>query len=68
METQYPIVSKTVIAYAKQIFGTDQNLLQWFNKENTALNGKKPNDLLASERGCNELLEILARIEYNQDI
>lgn len=53
-----------VIDYAVQVFGSMKTALGWLNTENPALDGKKPMDLLDTDRGCEHVLNILARIEH----
>lgn len=51
-----------VVAYAVQVFGSQDVANTWLNSYNDIL-GNKPIDLLSTEQGCNRVNNILANIE-----
>lgn len=57
------VVFEKVLIYAEQIFRNKVRANQWLEKENGALYNKAPFDLMETEKGCNEVLEVLGRIE-----
>ena len=56
-------MKQKVIDYAIKVFGTKEAAEQWLEKENLAIGNKKPISLLENDRGCEQVLDILARIE-----
>jgi putative toxin-antitoxin system antitoxin component (TIGR02293 family) len=52
-----------VIMYAEQIFQDKEEARSWLSRVNGALGDKKPIDLMDTEKGCNQVLEILGQIE-----
>ena len=51
------------VAKGLQVFEDEDRLNRWLNKENRALNGAKPYDLLDTSSGIKLVNQILGRIE-----
>ena len=54
----------SVIAQGVAVFGNEEKFYQWLNLENEAIGGIKPTQWLSSTIGRDEILNLLARIEY----
>ena len=51
-------------AQAETVFENAQTATKWLKRPNRALNGKVPIDLLDTDAGTQEVVELLDRIEY----
>jgi putative toxin-antitoxin system antitoxin component (TIGR02293 family) len=58
------VVFDRVLLYAEQIFQDAEKAQQWLNRSNGSLGNKAPIEIMGTEKGCNEVLEILGRIDY----
>ena len=52
-----------LLQHANEVFGDEEKLRRWINKENRALNWMKPISLFATLTGLNMVNDILGRIE-----
>ncbi len=55
--------SKAVLEHADRVFEDKEKVKHWMNKENRALNGKKPVQLLDTLTGINMVNDVLGRVE-----
>ena len=53
-----------VMARAESVLGSTDKAGQWLRKPNRALRGVAPVDLLDTDRGAQEVLAVLGRIEH----
>lgn len=55
-----------LIAEGTHVFGSEEKFLKWFESDIFALGGVTPKSILKKDpnKGCHELLDALARIEY----
>ena len=53
-----------VMARAEEALGSREKASRWMRKNNRALGGKRPLDLLESDAGARMVERILGRIEY----
>lgn len=54
-----------VLEFGLEVFNNeDEKFQRWLDKSNISLNNKKPRLLLLSNKGCQEVLQCLNRIEY----
>jgi len=59
-----PWRTKVVLSRADEVLGDASRAVAWLGRPNRALAGKKPQDLLGTDRGADEVLEVLSRIKY----
>jgi uncharacterized protein (DUF2384 family) len=53
-----------VCAYAIQVFGSNKLLADlWLESENPVFNGKTPLAMLESDKGCEQVMEVLGSLE-----
>lgn len=54
----------SVLAFARDVFGDDENAREWFKDPIPALRGARPLDLLDTEVGTQEVIRVLGRIQH----
>jgi putative toxin-antitoxin system antitoxin component (TIGR02293 family) len=54
----------SISARAGEVFGNRDKALEWLQTPSPALNGATPLDAIETESGCQEVEDILGRIEY----
>ena len=63
-EAEKAIQLSAVIAHGLEVFGNEPDLHRWLHAENKALGGIRPQSLLSSALGREQVREILGRIEW----
>lgn len=53
-----------VIALAKEVFESEATVKDWLNRPNRALGGTKPLELLDTDAGVEQVVDLLHRIDY----
>ena len=53
-----------VVSKAQEIFGSQEKAVIWLKRPNTVLEGQTPLSLLSSRFGAEEVMDLLARLEY----
>ncbi|HXA51396.1 MAG TPA: MbcA/ParS/Xre antitoxin family protein [Candidatus Acidoferrum sp.] len=53
-----------IVSRALEVFGDGARALEWLLETNSALNGDTPMNVIRTEAGRREVLNILGRIEY----
>jgi putative toxin-antitoxin system antitoxin component (TIGR02293 family) len=53
-----------VIALAKEVFESEATAKDWLNRPNRALGGTKPLELLDTDAGVEQVVDLLNRIDY----
>jgi putative toxin-antitoxin system antitoxin component (TIGR02293 family) len=62
--TDRQIRKRRVLARACEALGDPKRAQLWMTNRNSGLNGRRPVDLLDSEAGAREVVDILQRIEH----
>ena len=57
------VIFDKVVLYSEQVFQDKNKANEWLHRANGALGGKSPIALMETEKGCNEVLDVLSRIE-----
>jgi putative toxin-antitoxin system antitoxin component (TIGR02293 family) len=53
-----------IIALAKEVFESEATAKDWLNRPNRALGGTKPLELLDTDAGVEQVVDLLNRIDY----
>lgn len=56
--------AKVVLERATEVLADESRAIVWMGRPNRALAGKRPKDMLGTDRGADEVLEVLSRIKY----
>jgi uncharacterized protein (DUF2384 family) len=49
--------------FAVQVLGSQESAAKWLNEDNPYLGNKKPNYYLNTDKGCEQIIEVLSGIE-----
>jgi putative toxin-antitoxin system antitoxin component (TIGR02293 family) len=63
-EPDFGLIPQELMAHARETFGDGQKAKSWLATPNRALGNRRPIDLIGSEQGCQQVDEILGRIDH----
>lgn len=63
-EPNFGLIPQGLMAHALETFGDSQKAKSWLATPNRALGSRRPIDLIGSEEGCQQVDEILGRIDH----
>lgn len=63
-DPNFGLIPEALMVHATETFGDTQKARSWMATPNRALGNRRPVDLIGSDEGCQQVDEILGRIDH----